>query len=80
MKAMQYTILIQWSDEDNCFVVSLPDFTDIMQPCTHGETYIEALQNAQEVLEMLVESALKNRNPLPKPQRFQTIPLSSQVA
>jgi antitoxin HicB len=77
---MQYTILIQWSDEDNCFVVSLPDFTDIMQPCTHGETYIEAIQNAQEVLEMLVESALKNRNPLPKRQRFQTIPLSPQVA
>jgi antitoxin HicB len=77
---MQYTILIQWSDEDNCFVVSLPDFADIMQPCTHGETYIEAIQNAQEVLEMLVESALKNRNPLPKRQRFQTIPLSPQVA
>ena len=77
---MQYTVLIQWSDEDNCFVVSLPDFTDIMQPCTHGDTYIEAIQNAQEVLEMLVESALKNRNPLPKRQRFQTIPLSPQVA
>lgn len=25
-----YTILIQWSDEDNCFVVFLPEFTDVM--------------------------------------------------
>ncbi|MTJ29601.1 type II toxin-antitoxin system HicB family antitoxin [Aphanizomenon sp. UHCC 0183] len=47
---MKYTIIIQWSNEDKCYVVSLPDFTDIMQPCTHGDTYEEALKNAQEVL------------------------------
>ena len=49
---MQYTILIQWSDEDNCFVVFLPEFTNVMQPCTHGNTYLEAVQNAQEVIEL----------------------------
>jgi predicted RNase H-like HicB family nuclease len=73
---MQYTILIQWSDEDNCFVVFLPEFTNIMQPCTHGENYLEALQNAQELLELLVETALENGEPLPKRQRFQTVPIS----
>jgi predicted RNase H-like HicB family nuclease len=52
---MKYTIIIQWSEEDKCYVVSLPDFTNVMQPCTHGETYEEAFKNAQEVLEMLVE-------------------------
>lgn len=45
---MKYTIVIQWSEADQCYVVSLPEFTDIMQPCTHGETYEEALKNAQE--------------------------------
>ncbi|WP_445637388.1 HicB-like antitoxin of toxin-antitoxin system domain-containing protein [Nostoc sp. DSM 114161] len=65
---MKYTIIIQWSEEDNCYVVFLPEFTDIMQPCTHGETYEEALTNAQEVLEMLIESSLADGEPLPEPK------------
>ncbi len=67
---MKYTIIIQWSDEDQCYVVSLPDFTDVMQPVTHGETYAEAFQNAEEVLELLVESAIAAGEPLPEPQTF----------
>ncbi|MBP5974333.1 type II toxin-antitoxin system HicB family antitoxin [Brasilonema sp. CT11] len=65
---MKYTIIIQWSEEDQCYVVFLPEFTDVMQPCTHGETYEEALKNAQEVLEMLIETSLENNEPLPEPQ------------
>ena len=67
---MKYTIIIQWSDEDNCFVVFLPEFETVMQPVTHGETYEEAVQNAQEVLELLVESALEAGQPLPAPRKF----------
>ncbi|NMG57656.1 type II toxin-antitoxin system HicB family antitoxin, partial [Geitlerinema sp. P-1104] len=29
---MRYTIVIQWSELDDCFVVFLPDFEDVMQP------------------------------------------------
>jgi predicted RNase H-like HicB family nuclease len=65
---MKYTIVIQWSDEDQCFVVLLPEFTDVMQPVTHGDTYEDALKNAQEVLELLIESSLENGEPLPKPK------------
>ncbi|MBE9260541.1 MULTISPECIES: type II toxin-antitoxin system HicB family antitoxin [Aphanizomenonaceae] len=65
---MKYTIIIQWSKEDECYVVSLPDFTDVMQPCTHGDTYEEALKNAQEVLEMLISSYLEDGQPIPEPQ------------
>ena len=67
---MKYTITIQWSDEDNCFVVFLPEFEDVMQPVTHGDTYEEAFKNAQEVLELLIESALNNNENLPKPNTF----------
>ena len=74
---MKYRITIQWSDEDNCFVVFLPEFEDVMQPVTHGDTYEEALKNAQEVLELLIESALNNNEPLPKPNIFgQLLPLA----
>ncbi|QSJ14400.1 type II toxin-antitoxin system HicB family antitoxin [Nostoc sp. UHCC 0702] len=61
-----YTIIIQWSDEDECFVVSLPEWGEFCH--THGDTYEEALKNAQEVLEMLIESALEDGQPLPEPQ------------
>ena len=61
-----YTIVIQWSDEDRCFVVSLPEWGEFCH--THGDTYEEALKNAQEVLELLIESSLEEGKPLPEPK------------
>jgi antitoxin HicB len=75
---MKYTVIIQWSEEDQCFVVILPEFQEaVMQPVTHGDTYEEALKNAQEVLELLVESAFHEGTPLPEPK---TLGQSLQVA
>ncbi|MBD2168731.1 type II toxin-antitoxin system HicB family antitoxin [Calothrix membranacea FACHB-236] len=74
---MKYTIIIQWSDEDQCYVVLLPEFTNVMQPCTHGDTYEEALKNAQEVLKLLIETALELGETLPEPK---TLGQSLQVA
>lgn len=48
----------------------MPEFEDVMQPVTHGDTYEEALKNAQEVLELLIESTLNHNKPLPKPNIF----------
>ncbi|WP_144031410.1 type II toxin-antitoxin system HicB family antitoxin [Trichormus azollae] len=47
-------MIIQWSEEDNCLVVSVPEWGEFCD--THGETYQEALENAQEVLEMCKDS------------------------
>ncbi len=64
MNKLNYTIAIQWSQEDNCFVVFLPEFSqNVMQPVTHGETYEEALKNAQEVLELIVEEYQEDGKP-----------------
>jgi antitoxin HicB len=63
-----YSIIIQWSEVDRCYVVSLPEWGDLCH--THGETYEEAFQNAHEVLELLVESARKNNESLPEPNLF----------
>jgi antitoxin HicB len=62
---VKYTIVIQCSDVDNCLVVFLPEFETVMQPVTHGESYEEAFQNAQEVLALLTES---DEEPLPSPK------------
>ncbi|MBD2210012.1 type II toxin-antitoxin system HicB family antitoxin [Nostoc linckia FACHB-104] len=71
----RYTIIIQWSDEDQCYVVSLPEWGEFCH--THGDTYEEALKNAQEVLELLIETALELGESLPEPK---TLGQSLQVA
>ncbi len=60
----KYTILIQWSEEDQKYIVSLPEFGPYAH--THGDTYEEALKNAQEVLELLIEDYQANNKELPK--------------
>lgn len=51
---MKYRILIQWSDEDNCYLVSLPDLSQKQVWVTHGDTYEEALKHGLEVMEELI--------------------------
>ncbi len=65
-----YTIIIQWSDEDNCFIASLPEWGEFCH--THGESYAEALKNAEEVLELLIKSSLEEGKPLPEAKTFKT--------
>lgn len=64
----RYTVVIQWSDEDSAYVVSLPEFGQLAH--THGRTYEEALENAQEVLDVLVEGYPESGRTLPEPQFF----------
>lgn len=66
--SLKYKIIIQWSNEDNCFLVSLPDFKDEQQWITHGKTYQEALENAVEVMDMLVEIYQEKSKALPVAQ------------
>ncbi|MCC3406840.1 MAG: type II toxin-antitoxin system HicB family antitoxin [Microcoleus sp. PH2017_10_PVI_O_A] len=64
----RYTVIIQWSIADDCFVVSLPEWGEFCH--THGNSYEEALKNAREVLELLIESCVEDGKPLPEPQIF----------
>lgn len=75
----EYSMVIQWSDEDRCFVVFLPDFAEVvMQPCTDGATYEEAAKHGQELIETLIELLQEEGKPLPIPKTFPEKPL--QVA
>lgn len=58
-----YGMIIQWSNEDDAFIVSLPEF---LSCTTHGETYTEAVQNGQEMIESLVEYYRQERKALPE--------------
>jgi predicted RNase H-like HicB family nuclease len=65
---MKYSMHIRWSDEDQVFVVHLPEFDCY----THGETYLEAVQMGQEALDLLIEDMSENHQALPVPNRFQS--------
>jgi predicted RNase H-like HicB family nuclease len=71
MNELHYSMVIEWSDEDNAYLVTLPEWADrVIMPATHGETYREAVKNGQEVLELLVESAQQEGEPLPIPKTY----------
>jgi predicted RNase H-like HicB family nuclease len=66
-----YTVVIQWSDEDACYVASLPEWHPLSYCGAHGATYEEAAKNAREVLEVLIETHDPARQgPLPPPKKF----------
>ena len=49
-------MLIQWSDIDQIFVVTIPEFIGrVMMPCTEGNTYEEAARSGQEIIETFLE-------------------------
>jgi len=61
---LHYTIIIQWSSEDKCYLVHLPEFPT-QKYHTHGNTYEEAIKNAQEVIEMLIAEYQEDGKTLP---------------
>lgn len=60
----RYSMLIQWSEADNAYVVTLPEFPGCH---THGDTYEEALRNGKEVIELLVDTYEASGKFLPVP-------------
>lgn len=64
----QYSIIIQWSEEDHKYIVSLPEFGPYAH--THGDSYEEALKNAQEVLSLLIEDYEARGKQLPQPNNL----------
>jgi antitoxin HicB len=63
-----YSIVIEWSDEDQVYIVSLPEWGNTVH--THGETYDEAFANAKDLLAGLIASRQRRGEPLPTPKVF----------
>lgn len=60
----RYSMLIQWSEEDQVYVVTLPEFH---RAKTHGTTYETAARSGREAIELLVETYREEGRPLPAP-------------
>src|SRR3954469_17647935 len=63
----RYSVIIQWSEDDNAYVVTLPEWGGCH---THGATYEEAAKNAREALEGLIEGEEKAGRELPPAHQF----------
>lgn len=57
-----YSMVIRWSEADQAFVVTLPEFGGCQ---AHGNTYEDAAAKGREALELLIEAHLAENRPLP---------------
>ncbi len=60
--ADNYVKLVRWSDEDSCFVGSIPD---LCGDCCHGDTPGEVYDQLVEIAEDLVATAQRDGLTLP---------------
>lgn len=63
--SIKYELIIYWSNEDDCFVVEVPELPGCM---ADGETYEQAIANAQQVIEEWIETAQELGRPIPEPR------------
>ncbi|MFN6525964.1 type II toxin-antitoxin system HicB family antitoxin [Nostoc sp. ChiSLP03a] len=66
MSKLKYQMLIQWSEEDDCFLVAFPDFPG-QRWRTHGDTYKLAVANGIQALESLIIAYKAVGDALPEP-------------
>jgi antitoxin HicB len=66
MTKLKYQMVIQWSDEDGCFLVGFLDFAG-QRWRTHGDTYELAVANGIEALESLMLAYEATGESLPEP-------------
>lgn len=61
----RYEIIIFWSDEDDALVADVPELPGCM---AHGSSHADALANAEEAIELWIETAHEAGRPIPQPK------------
>ena len=61
----RYELIIYWSKDDNSFVVEVPELPSCM---ADGQTYAEAVTNAEEIIDEWIKTARKLGRPIPEPR------------
>ncbi len=65
MSTPRYEIILYWSDDDNAFVAEVPELPGCM---ADGQSYEEAVQNAEAVIQEWIETAESLGRPIPDPK------------
>lgn len=61
----KYEIIIYWSEEDQAYIAELPELPGCM---ADGETYSEALSNAEVIAAEWIETAKQTGRAIPEPK------------
>lgn len=61
----RYELVIYWSQDDDCFVVEVPELPGCM---SDGKTYQEAVSNAEAVIAEWIEAARALGRLIPEPK------------
>ena len=62
---IRYELIIYCSDEDNAFIVEVPELPGCMADV---ETYQEAVQNAEKIIQQWIETATELCRTIPEPK------------
>jgi len=62
-----YSMIIQWSEEDQAYLVDVPELSGCR---THGDTHEEAVKNGLEAIQAWIEANESLGRPIPKPNGF----------
>ena len=61
----KYEIIIYWSEEDEAFIADVPELPGCM---ADGNTYQEALSNAEVIIQEWIDTAKALARPVPQPK------------
>jgi predicted RNase H-like HicB family nuclease len=61
----KYEIIIYWSNEDEVYVAEVPELPGCM---AHGDTHESALANANEAIQLWIDTAREFGDPVPEPK------------
>ena len=60
----KYSMIVSWSEDDNCYIVSVPDLPGCM---ADGETPQKAVENAEVIIAEWIETAQMLGREIPEP-------------
>ncbi|MFW5771667.1 MAG: type II toxin-antitoxin system HicB family antitoxin [Spirochaetota bacterium] len=63
--SIKYELIIYWSQEDQAFIVEVPELPGCM---ADGETYEQAVANVRVVIEEWIETAHEMGREIPEPK------------
>lgn len=63
--SIKYELIVYWSDQDNAFVVEVPELPGCM---ADGQTYQEAVTNAETVIHEWLATAKELNRAIPEPR------------
>ena len=66
----KYSMIMSWSEEDQAYIVSVPELPGCM---ADGKTPEDAVKQAQVVIDLWIETAKKDGEEIPNPKFLSSV-------